>query len=82
MGDRFIAVEIVLAPIQEGAELEISGRRAGGDRLYTVPTSRHAAGINKQTIEHLIPSDVTCHINPVYYFDKSGVSGDLTGRIT
>jgi len=52
MRDRFIAVEIVFAPVQEGAELGSSGRRAGGDRLYTVPISRQAAGINKQTIEH------------------------------
>jgi hypothetical protein len=70
MLDRFIVVQDRLRADPRSAQLGSSGRRAGDDRLYTVPIFRHAAGINKQTIEHLIPSDVTCHINPVYYFNK------------
>jgi len=59
--DLFIAVDAQLG-IEVGAPAVID--------LTPYLPPRHAAEMNKQTIDHLIPSDVTCHIHPVYYFNK------------
>jgi hypothetical protein len=72
MRDPSIAVEIVLSRSDpRSAELG-SGEVGAPAMIDSTPylPSRHAAGINKQTIEHLFPSDVICHIHPVYYFNK------------